>query len=102
MKQAKRRPSSHRLVLTQQVTDRLERFDMIANDLDDPQCGDGEDHAGYAPYQVAGKQYEDGENRVDVDLGLHDQGRDDIKLDALNERIGNQYARHHIETAALG
>src|ERR1700722_20810983 len=99
MKQAKRRPSSHRLVLTQQMTDRLERFDMIANDLDDPKCGDGEDHAGYAPYQVAGKQYEDGENRVDVDLRLHDQGRDDIKLNRLDQCVGHQYAQYHIEAS---
>ena len=74
---------------------------MVADDLDDPQRGDGQDHAGYPPDQVTGKQHEDGENRVDVDLGLHDQGRDDIKLNRLDQCVGYQYAHHHVEASAL-
>src|ERR1700743_154079 len=83
------------------MTHRLEGFDVVADDLDNPERRNGEDHAGYSPYQVAYEQYQDSKNRMNVDLRLHDQRRDDIKLNRLDQCIGRQHTQHHVEASAL-
>ena len=90
------------LVFAEQMTEGLQNFDMVTYDLDDTQRRDGEDHPGDAPEQVPGKQNDDGKKGMNTHLGLHDQGRDDIKLDRLDEYIGDKDAKHHVESAALG
>lgn len=95
-------PASDRAALAEEAAEGLKIVDMVADDFDDTECGDGEDHSGNTPDQIAGKKYDNGEQGVDVDLGLHDEGGDDIELDALDQDIDSDHREYHMETAALG